>query len=250
MTPSWKLRWRCFSLPRDGHAPDEYEDALAGNPKTGRFAIADGASESSFAGLWAKLLVEGFVASADRRTTMNWLTPLQQRWAREVDPLALDWFGEEKRQAGAFATFLGISLKKPVTGPEGGWKAMAVGDCCLFLVRGDHLLETFPVTRAAEFGNRPALLGSRSVLKNQVDPWSQAHQKIGRWQPGDRFFLMTDALAYWFLREHEARRSPWTGLLRRMGETDPTDALAGFVKQLRKTRELDNDDVTFGLIEF
>jgi hypothetical protein len=53
------IHWSSFSLHKDGNRPDEYEDAFAGNPKVGRFAVADGASESSFAALWAKLLVDG-----------------------------------------------------------------------------------------------------------------------------------------------------------------------------------------------
>jgi hypothetical protein len=250
MSSSWKLRWRCFSLPREGNSPDEYEDALAGNPKTGRFAIADGASESSFAGLWAKLLVDGFVASGGRRTTLDWLTPLKQCWAREVDALALDWFAEEKRLTGAYATFLGVSFKKPQTGPQGRWKAVAVGDCCLIQIRDDRLLETFPLTAATEFDNRPVLLGSRSVLNNQVEPWSRAHQKSGRWRPGDCLFLMTDALAQWFLESAQAQGKPWNEIHRRLAEGDPIDALATYVQQLRAANQMQNDDVTFGLIEF
>ena len=43
------LRWRALSLPKQGHATDEYEDAWAADPAAGRFAVADGASESVFA---------------------------------------------------------------------------------------------------------------------------------------------------------------------------------------------------------
>ena len=49
-----RLQWQSLSLPKRGHSPEEYEDALAGDPRSGRFAVADGASESSFAGLWAR----------------------------------------------------------------------------------------------------------------------------------------------------------------------------------------------------
>ena len=50
-----------LSLPKRGHSADEFEDAFAFDPAAGRYAVADGASESSFAGLWARLLVEGFI---------------------------------------------------------------------------------------------------------------------------------------------------------------------------------------------
>ncbi len=251
MAANWTLRWRSFTLVKDGNAPEEYEDALAANPSTGRFAIADGASESSFAGLWAKLLADGFVASGGRRTTVDWLTPLQERWAQQVDPLALDWFGEEKRSAGAFATFLGLSLKKPPDGSnEGRWKAMAVGDACIFQVRGDALLTAFPMSASADFGNRPALLCSRSGARELAERWSRAREYIGKWQAGDRFLLMTDALAQWFLRRAEAHDKPWDALLQRLADPSPAAALATYIKELRRVDGLVNDDVTMLSIEF
>jgi hypothetical protein len=249
MAANWTLRWRSFTLVKEGNAPEEYEDALAANPRTGRFAIADGASESSFAGLWAKLLVDGFVASGERRTTVDWLTPLQERWAHQVDLLALDWFGEEKRLSGAYATFLGLSLKKPSAGSrEGRWKAMAVGDACIFQVRDGSVLAAFPLSASAQFGNRPALLGSRAVASEQAERWSRAQEEFGKWQPGDRLLLMTDALAQWFLRRTEAQSKPWEPLLNKLAEPTAT-ALAAYIKDLRRNDGLVNDDVTLLNIE-
>lgn len=74
------VTWHSFSLCKEGNKPEEYEDAFAGDPRSGRFAVADGASESSFACLWAKLLVNGFVAPREAPTTASWITPLQQQW--------------------------------------------------------------------------------------------------------------------------------------------------------------------------
>ncbi len=239
------LHWHSFALHKRGNQPDEYEDAFAGNPKSGRFAVADGASESSFADSWAKLLVEGFVALREGRTGMSWFPPLRQRWAEEVDHLELDWFTEEKRNQGAFATFLGLALKKPQGEKEGRWKALAVGDCCVFQVRDDHLLSAFPVSRSADFGNEPALLGSRPAAASLLI----AKGRMGKWRPGDRFFLMTDAAAQWFLRRNEEKRSPWQSLLRRFAERDARAALTAYVEELRKQCEINNDDVTVLVIE-
>ncbi len=60
-----QAQWRVFALPKRGHRLEEYEDAYAGNPDGGRFAVADGAAESSFANVWAQLLVSGFVRIAE-----------------------------------------------------------------------------------------------------------------------------------------------------------------------------------------
>src|SRR5438309_355857 len=109
-TPPPTLAWRAFHLPRRGHAPAEYEDAFAADPCSGRFAVADGASESSFAGRWARLLVEGFVGGAQDPWGADWLVPLRRRWVEEVAPLPLPWYAEAKREQGAFATLLGVAL--------------------------------------------------------------------------------------------------------------------------------------------
>ena len=58
------------------------------DPARGRFAIADGATESSFAGEWARLLVEGFVQTPHAGcwpNWSNWLPTAQQLWLAEVD---------------------------------------------------------------------------------------------------------------------------------------------------------------------
>ena len=54
----WQLRegW----LPKDGNGPEEYEDAFRSLPEQGRFAVADGATETSFSGIWAAALVAAF----------------------------------------------------------------------------------------------------------------------------------------------------------------------------------------------
>jgi hypothetical protein len=227
-------------MPKKGHTLEEYEDAFAG--RGGRFAIADGATESSFAALWARLLVRGFVASRGLQITPSWLGPLCRRWAAAVDDLQLEWYGEEKRQAGAFATFLGLSFKKPRPGREGKWKAVAVGDSCLFQVRDDQLIAAFPVQKSADFGNRPALLGSR-VFRND----SPTVLARGTWRSGDRFYLMTDALAEWFLRRHENSGKPWQVLAR--GFAGSRALLSRYIELLRREKDIQNDDVTLLMIE-
>src|SRR5947207_13463202 len=98
------LRWHAFHLPKNGNSAEEYEDAFAGSAERGRFAVSDGASESSFAGSWAKLLVDGFVREAKRPWEVGtWLEPLRQRWAEEIGSKPLPWYAEMKREDGAFA---------------------------------------------------------------------------------------------------------------------------------------------------
>lgn len=241
---SVSVRWQGFGLAKRGNSPDEYEDAYAAAPRAGRFAVADGASESSFTSLWARLLVEGFVHPVKAQDSqVNWLAPLRQRWAAEVDGLSLPWYAEAKREQGAFATFLGLVFRRPtMIGGGGRWRALAVGDSCLFQVRKESLVKAFPVSRSEDFGNRPALLCSRPAANDRER--QQQGQSQGRWRAGDRFFLMTDALAEWFLRQHETDGKPWQALDAVVGGSEPQAAFSAWVEELRLGEALRNDDVT------
>ena len=61
------ISFKAFCLQKDGNDVTEYEDAfsprLFENDKYSEFrcAVADGATETSFSGLWAKILVDAFV---------------------------------------------------------------------------------------------------------------------------------------------------------------------------------------------
>jgi hypothetical protein len=113
----------------------------------------------------------------------------------------------------------------------------------LFLVRCDELLEAFPMPHSRDFSNQPHLLGSRGPpVDHQRDQHREGH---GIWFPGDHFLLMTDALAQWFLSEHEAGRRPWHSLSR----FSATAGFARLVEDLRERESLRNDDVTLVRIE-
>ena len=233
------LTWRAVSLPKRGHAVDEYEDAWAANVAAGRFALADGASESSYAGLWAQLLVEAFVMPARRPwDRSDWLAAPRGCWAEEVDGLDLPWYAEIKREQGAFATFLGMAVAPGDGERPGRWRALAVGDTCVFLVRDGRTSRAFPLRRSADFDSRPRLAGSRGP--HALD----AEQTRGLLRTDDRLFLMTDALAQWFLRSREQGGRPWEEIGPLLDDSDPETAFAAWAEDCRDREELRNDDVT------
>jgi len=237
--PNSSLLWQAFSLPKRGSTPEEYEDAFAGDPHAGRFAIADGASESSFAGPWAKVVVDAFVQT--RGSWSAWLPAARARWHDMFEGRDLPWFAEDKFAQGAFTTVLGVSL---ASAPEGGpieFSASAVGDSCLFHIRNDALHCAFPMTRSTQFSNTPTLLGSRR--RSPESSRTERKLKNGHCRPGDFLLLMTDALAQWFLWEVETGHKPWHALLRQNKK-----GLTDFVEELRDCRKLKNDDVTLLVI--
>lgn len=243
-----QLPWHAFRLWKRGCAEGKYEDAAAGDPAAGRFAIADGTSEASFAAQWARALAEGFVTAAGEPWKgLDWLAPLRQQWAEAVDQLSLPWYAEEKREQGAFATLLGFVLQPAGPGSPGTWRAVAVGDSCLFHTRGNRLLASFPLEHAADFTNQPRLLGSRPGRRDVLSQdWDRAR---GRWKPHDRFLLMTDALAQWFLRQIEMDKHPLQEIAGLLAETAPEKAFPGWVEERRDRQGLRNDDVTLVVVD-
>jgi hypothetical protein len=246
MGSPFPLRWRAFKLSKEGNAAEDYEDAAAGNVAAGRFAVADGASEASFAGIWARLLVGCFVTHPEKPWHgLDWIVPLRKRWSKEVDSLELPWFAEEKRALGAFATFLGLVFRPSAVGPNGYWRALAVGDCSLFHTRGGRLQCSFPMKHSADFTNRPNLLRSRGADASNCQP-VKAH---GRWQSQDRFLLMTDALAQWFLFRLEQGADPLAEIAHLLTEESPEAAFVNWVAARRQKSLLRNDDVTLIVVD-
>ncbi len=246
-----RLHWHAFHTHKRGNAPDEYEDAFAGDAAMARFAVADGASESSFTATWAKLLADAFVAAKGRSWhDLSWLGPPRQQWAAEVDPRPLPWYAEEKRDQGAHATLLGVVFRKvrhrASKREDGTWRALSVGDSCLFRLRGGKLVRSFPMANSADFGNQPALLGSRD---RPSDTPQGIRRGRGKWRPGDRFLLMTDALAEWMLRRNEQEQRPAEDIDRLLDESSPQEAFAAWVEERRNGQGLRNDDVTLVVID-
>ncbi|MCE5302837.1 MAG: hypothetical protein LLF97_06975 [Planctomycetaceae bacterium] len=241
---------RCQALwtPRRGHRSEEYEDAFAINEASGRFAMADGASEGCFTGLWAKLLVNHFVRDSVlpvEKWTRTLTTP-QEQWNENIHANALPWYAEDGVEQGAFAAFLGLVFtQESVDGLS--WQATAIGDVCLFHTRQKSLLKAFPIDRSVHFNNFPVLIGSCSpteTIQKKQQLWNN-----GRGQTGDRLWIMTDALASWCLMEIEANRSPWHDFDSALSQSPPQDAFTTWIESLRDHGQLRNDDVTLMLIE-
>jgi len=162
----------------------------------------------------------------------------------------LPWYAEEKREQGAYATLLGVTFRKDKgkASPRAGgtWRAVSVGDSCLFRIRDGKLARSFPLACSSDFGNQPALLGSRG---RPSDTPQSIRRARGRWRPGDRFLLMTDALAEWTLRRNEQEQRPAEEIDQLLCESSPQDAFAAWVEERRNDQGLRNDDVTLVVID-
>ena len=246
------LFYEAMWTQKAGNPEGEYEDAffpsraLAGEScQEKSFAVADGATESSFSGIWANQLVRAYCrGQIDPDKTNTSLLAKQQGWSRFVARKPLPWYAEEKLRNGAFSTILGLTLDGgSENGHSGAWNAFAVGDSCLVHIRGEEILSTFPLSNAAEFNNNPFLLGSNPDSNKEIEMHIQTTK--GEWESEDAFYLMTDALAAWFFREVESNGAPWRSL-RDLNRDLP---FRPWIEGLRRKKQIRNDDVTLYRIE-
>jgi Protein phosphatase 2C len=228
------LHWRSFLVPKDGHTSDECEDAVAGDAALGRFAVADGASESFAAGEWARLLVEAFVFKGPVK---NWLVGPREDWSKAVSGQAMSWYAEEKLTVGGHATFLGVTTRTVDDVIE--WGAVSVGDACLFHIVAGGCLSSFPLSRPSDFNTSPALVGSKAG----TPAWKTTR---GVLRPGEALLLTTDALAQCLLSTADDRAFAGPGLLC----LEEIDDFALWVDAQRAEGKLKNDDVALGIVEF
>jgi hypothetical protein len=224
------VTWRSYLVPKRGHSAAECEDALAGDPATGRFAIADGASESYAAGEWARLLVESFVRDGGGD---DWLIAPRIAWHDQVVGRAVSWYAEDKFAAGGHATFLGLTIDGP------RWTALAAGDTNLFVVRDGALATSFPLETSADFGGAPPLVRSWG----DEPTWEFG---LGDLQPGDTLLLATDALAQAILASAEAGEFIGPNLL----SLRESEAFTAWVDAAREAGQLRNDDVALAVLEY
>jgi hypothetical protein len=254
-----RISFQALHCPKYGSSESEYEDAYSPKKQgelegdSFRFAVADGATESSFSRLWAQMLVRSYIQSP--LTPKNLRRRLKRRcydWDKQVKVQPLPWFAEEKVRLGAFSTLLGLSLETQDTTSsiDGQWTALAVGDTCLFQIRDNELLTSFPIERVDEFGYHPSLVSSNRNRNQAI--WEQLDriEHTGQWQAHDTFFLMTDALACWFLSRFEKGEKPWMTL---NAVAEQAQLLRGYfgswIDETRASKAMRNDDVTLLIVD-
>ena len=234
---------KTFLLPKNGSSKIEYEDASSIAKDKFRFAVADGAAETSFSRDWAKQLVRAFTKKRlSVPIAAEELKPLRSKWEEVVHRHPLAWYAEEKANDGAYAAFVGLEFlqERFEASTQQKWQATASGDCCLVQVRGDKIIKAFPLADSESFGSRPNLLCSTTASNGNGN--EIVLKSAGSWGCEDAFFLMTDALACWFFKESELGNKPWNRL--RDLDTQDHAPFEKFIADLRSTKRMKNDDVT------
>lgn len=225
------------SVAKLGSKPEENEDSFALDLHRGRFVVSDGASSSFASSAWSKALCGAFLAVDEPWATVPrmkaTIDTAAQEWTRGVTPVGeTPWWAQEGLRKGAFATLLIVELR--VAKGNARWRAVAIGDSCLFHLRLQQgqwaLVNSFPIGIGEKFDSYPDLVQSN-------DPQQIAGLKTaqGDFLAQDILILATDAVSEWML---EAPENTW------FVASSTEQQLAERFVALREANEMVNDDAT------
>ena len=263
MTHGWQLHWRVFTIPKWGNAPDENEDAAypltvncpikLGKGESFSCALSDGATQSSFSRLWANILAdEASRASIFISDPMRILEHAIPRWKNQVSRYELPWHAEEKVRRGAFATLVWLGIKiiegRP-RGMQGSWKALVLGDSCLFQLREGVLISSAPEPPGPDFSLNPVLFSSIAERNQQLFNRISSQITSGDCRSGDQFILVSDALAEWIFKNYNSGCEPFKMMQTRVFDAPANrSSFAAWVNSLREEKSIKNDDTTLASV--
>jgi len=227
-----------YITPKESELFYDCADRYAISEKQNKFAISDGVSKSFFPKIWADVLVNKWVDSKEFDEA-QFILDCQKDWLKQVTEIVnkpdAKWFTKNafNRKESGLATFVGLRFFKKKK--DWYWKANALGDSFLFFVPykfKDFSKECIVLSSKQEpiiFDNFPdylSSLGSNHRGKKQL--------KENRITDGT-FYLMTDALAEWFLNEKD-------NAINKIDVWQNQKDFERFVDEERHNEKLGNDD--------
>jgi hypothetical protein len=236
-----RFEHRVLWLPKSGNSAEECEDVRAVDEGRRLAALSDGAGSGIFSRLWAELLTRSLLderpALGDPAALARWLGTCRERWLAAINFPSLRYTQQLRvRNAGAGATLLTLQLTRHAAAADAvSWTAWAVGDTCLFWVRDNRLLATFPAARAADFGLRTPLLQTTADRPVITPLLARGMGKLG-----DLFLLSTDATAQLLLARCERGAEPDWERFWQVPEAEWRDEMAA----LRERGDIVDDDYT------
>lgn len=230
-----------YQLPKLGNTDTECEDSFAVSNDGLAAAVSDGASSSIYAGEWASSLAQSFVLEPTMRVTPTWVKRQASLFNSKIDTAKIPWHALAKFCRGIHASLAGIAIDPNIS----SFSILSVGDSCVaWTVDGEHA-GIFPQKRASEFTRTPFLLSTHT----DQNVYLHRHRRVALHVPivgkTMRIYLMTDAIAKWYLTEVEAGSKPWVELSNIGGRSD----FAQLIDRLRRNERIENDDVTVLVIE-
>lgn len=231
-----------YRAPKEGQTLEECEDRYAvsvSGPALDIVAVSDGASMAAQPGLWAQYLVARFIEAPTLAIDIAWLAPAARSFVAAFDLARLPWHALEKISRGAFATLAGLIVNRDAA----EFSMVAVGDSCIAWW-GTQDEGVFPYTSAEAMPEHPYLICHIADRNGNLPEHLQFRDSLPLGRGEQFFFLMTDALARWYLAARQQDSTPWETLLRATSSGE----FESWLDTERGEGRIDNDDVTLVIL--
>ncbi len=242
------MRVRSFTMSKLGNKPQDCEDYFAWNPASMKFAMADGASSSIFSDIWARELTRSSIYAGESimdgidGSAEVMIKTARRSWYKTIQWNTLPWFLRNKAVSGSYSTLLILQMAPLASSFR--YSAYAVGDTCLFKVKKNRIVSSFPLSLPEQFGISPKLVwsGKGSPLPCDISVQVPEFQRdAGLIEHGEMLVLSTDAVSRWLLETEKVEE-----LFHRIDDHAEMERyLAGEINSKR----MRNDDVAVAFIE-
>ena len=236
-----KIKIKGFITSKKSELYSDCADNYAVNIEHNKFAISDGVSKSFFPKVWSDILANKYVSQKDWKDE-EFIIECQKEWHAKIDEIVSQpetkWFTKSQynRKDPALATFVGLQFLET----EQKWIAQALGDSFLFFIPKGSIEIEIKLSSKLEpivFDNFPDYLSSiGNSHKGEKKPIKGEKIKEGT------FYLMTDALAEWFLQNTELA-------IPKLKNIQNQEQFLVTIEDERNTNRLNDDDSAVLIIE-
>ncbi len=209
---------------------DEIQDRYAISKDMTTIAVADGTTQGYRSEILAQYLVDEFIkfptfTKNGFQAFVNDIPDIDHlsKGSRMATNQSIAWLTKRKKEEGSSAAFMGIQLDQK----KNKYKAIAYGDCKLFIIRGNKLVRSFPESSYASFIN--------SKHKQLED--SHIFSENGDLKKNDRLIIATDAFADFIISDVKSYINVITNL-------NSFDDFINLVERSFQNKVLEMDDIT------
>lgn len=225
------------------------------------FCISDGATSSPDAKNWSiKITSNTSSCLSDKEKFISKFEEIKKEWVNywneeksKILNSSNDWWTETTLEKANGATYCSITFEKAEKEVDDckkiKWKALAIGDSCLFHFREGKLLRSFPIDDASFFTDRPKLIKSNSIRESLESESEGLMTYEDEAQRGDTFLLATDAVAEWILKFLVKEESRYEQLKRDiLLASNDNSGFKNIILEERNLQTLKDDDSTLIVI--
>lgn len=237
-----KINIKGFITSKKSELYSDCADNYAINIEHNKFSISDGVSKSFFPKIWSDILVNKYVNQKDWKDNNEFIVESQKEWQSKIDEIVnqpeTKWFTKSQynRKDPALATFVGLQFLES----DQKWIAQALGDSFLFFIPKNSTEIEIKLSTKPEpivFDNFPDYLSSiGNSHKGEKKPIKGEKIKEGT------FYLMTDALAEWFINDTEQA-------VQKLKNIQNQEQFLVTIEDERNTNRLNDDDCAILIIE-